>query len=116
MPQGLATHLTEGALNLSSGERQLLSIARAFVSDPQLILLDEATSYIDSTTEHQIQQALANLMRNRTTIIVAHRLTTAKNADQIIVLNRGRIIESGTHELLLANRSFYFKLWQLMGA
>ncbi|MDJ0914720.1 MAG: ABC transporter ATP-binding protein [Desulfobacterales bacterium] len=116
MPQGLTTHLSEGASNLSSGERQLLSIARAFVSNPQLILLDEATSYIDATTEHQIQQALANLMQNRTTIIVAHRLTTAKNADQIIVLNRGQIIEAGTHTRLLANRSFYFKLWQLMGA
>ncbi len=115
LPNGLDTILSEGGESISSGERQLISIARAFACDPDLIILDEATSYIDSGTEHKIQDALFNLMKNRTAIVVAHRLTTAHNADRIIVLNRSRIIEMGTHDELIKTKGFYFRLNQLQG-
>ncbi|HIJ55242.1 MAG TPA: ABC transporter ATP-binding protein [Deltaproteobacteria bacterium] len=110
MPDGLDTVLSEGGLAMSSGERQLISIARAMARNPDLIILDEATSYIDSETEEKIQNALVNLMQTRTAIVVAHRLTTARNADGIIVMNRGRIIETGTHDQLMAHQGFYHRL------
>lgn len=110
LPKGIETVLSEGGLSISSGERQLISIARAFARDPELIIFDEATSYIDSNTEAQIQDAMANLMKNRTSIVVAHRLSTARNADQIIVINHGRIIESGTHNELMSKQGFYYRL------
>ena len=113
LPQGLDTPLTEGGSSISSGERQLVSIARALARKPQLILLDEATSYIDSPTELRIQQALEKLMKNRTSLVVAHRLSTVRNADRIIVLNRGRIIETGHHSDLMQQKGFYFRLHQL---
>ena len=113
LPNGLDTILSEGGASISSGERQLLSIARAFAREPELILFDEATSYIDSQTELQIQKALANLMATRTALVVAHRLSTIRNADFIIVLNRGRIIERGSHTELMENRGFYYRLQQL---
>jgi ATP-binding cassette subfamily B protein len=113
LPRGLETILSEGGASISSGERQLISIARAFARNPQLILFDEATSYIDSQTELRIQQALNKLMQNRTALVVAHRLSTVRNADRIIVLNRGRIIESGPHDELMDRNGFYFKLHQL---
>jgi ATP-binding cassette subfamily B protein len=113
LPQGLDTVLSEGGTSLSSGERQLISIARAFARNPQLILFDEATSYIDSSTELAIQQAVETLMKNRTSLVVAHRLSTVRNADRIIVLNRGRIIETGSHPELMQRKGFYFKLHQL---
>jgi ATP-binding cassette subfamily B protein len=113
LPRGLDTILTEGGASISSGERQLISIARAFARNPQLILFDEATSYIDSSTELRIQQALEKLMKNRTSLVVAHRLSTVRNADRIIVLNRGRIIETGTHAGLMNQKGFYFELHQL---
>jgi len=113
LPEGLDTVLSEGGASISSGERQLISIARAFARNPQLILFDEATSYIDSPTELRIQQALEKLMRNRTALVVAHRLSTVRNADRIIVLNRGRIIETGTHAGLMEQKGFYYKLHQL---
>jgi ATP-binding cassette, subfamily B, multidrug efflux pump len=113
LPKGIETVLSEGGLSISSGERQLISIARAFARDPELIIFDEATSYIDSNTEAQIQDAMANLMKNRTSIVVAHRLSTARNADQIIVINHGRIIESGTHIELMSKQGFYYRLNQL---
>ena len=113
MAKGLATELSEGGASISSGERQLISIARALARDPELIILDEATSYIDSETEVSIQAALTNLMQNRTSVIVAHRLSTARSADRIIVLNRGQIIESGSHDELMGQEGFYFRLNQL---
>ena len=113
LPGGMDTVLSEGGASISSGERQLISIARAFARDPDLIILDEATSYIDSETEFKIQQALFNLMANRTSIIVAHRLSTARGADKIIVLNRGKIVEAGNHLELMQNKGFYFRLNQL---
>ena len=113
LPEGLDTKLSEGVSSLSSGERQLLSIARAFARDPDLIILDEATSYIDSETEQRIQEALFNLMEGRTSIIIAHRLSTAKAADRILVLNRGQIIESGSHPELMSEQGFYYQLHQL---
>jgi ATP-binding cassette subfamily B protein len=113
LDQGLDTPLTEGGASISSGERQLISIARAFARNPQLILFDEATSYIDSPTELRIQQALEKLMQNRTSLVVAHRLSTVRHADRIIVLNRGRIIETGNHTDLMRQKGFYFRLHQL---
>jgi ATP-binding cassette subfamily B protein len=113
LPGGLDTILSEGGASISSGERQLISIARAFARDPELILFDEATSYIDSQTELQIQKAVANLMAARTSLVVAHRLSTVKSADRIMVLNRGRIIESGSHADLMDKRGFYYRLQQL---
>ena len=113
LEQGLDTTLTEGGASISSGERQLISIARAFARNPQVILFDEATSYIDSPTELRIQQALEKLMQNRTSLVVAHRLSTVRHADRIIVLNRGRIIETGHHSDLMQQKGFYFRLHQL---
>jgi ATP-binding cassette subfamily B protein len=113
LPHGPATELSEGGASISSGERQLISIARAFARNPQVILFDEATSYIDTQTEKQIQEALEILMKNRTAVIVAHRLSTVHDADRIIVLNRGRIIETGTHDGLMDKKGFYYQLHQL---
>ncbi len=112
LPDGLDSVLSEGGASISSGERQLLSIARAFAHDPDVIILDEATSYIDSETEQKIQGALSSLMKNRTSIIIAHRLSTVRTADRIYVLNRGRIIETGNHNQLMKSKGFYFKLHQ----
>ncbi|MBW1698650.1 MAG: ABC transporter ATP-binding protein [Deltaproteobacteria bacterium] len=113
LPQGLDTVLSEGTGAISSGERQLISIARAMARDPDLIILDEATSYIDSQTEQKVQDALFNLLRSRTAIVVAHRLSTIRHADRIMVLNRGRIIEEGTHSQLMEKQGFYFRLHRL---
>jgi ATP-binding cassette subfamily B protein len=115
LPEGVHTVLSEGGSSISSGERQLISIARAFARHPDLIILDEATSYIDSETEVKIQEALTKLMSNRTSIIVAHRLSTAREADKIIVLNRGQIIETGNHSELMNIKGFYCRLNQLQG-
>jgi ATP-binding cassette subfamily B protein len=110
MPQGLDTLLVKGGADLSSGERQLVAIARALARQPELILLDEATSYIDSQTEAAIHQALQNLMTGRTCLIVAHRLSTARAADQIIAMQHGRKVESGTHASLMASKGLYWRL------
>ncbi len=113
LPDGIHTELSEGGASISSGERQLISIARAFARNPDVIILDEATSYVDSETEAKIQDALSNLTKNRTTIIIAHRLSTVRNADNIIVLHQGRVIETGNHEELMRNQGFYFRLNQM---
>jgi ATP-binding cassette subfamily B protein len=110
LPQGIDTPLAKGGAGLSSGERQLVAIARALAREPELILLDEATSYIDSQTEAAIHQALQNLMAGRTSIIVAHRLSTARGADRIIAMQHGRVKESGTHAALMAARGLYWRL------
>jgi ATP-binding cassette, subfamily B, multidrug efflux pump len=113
LPLGLDTLLSEGGASISSGERQLISLARAFARNPELIILDEATSYIDSQTEQKIQKALVNLMTGRTAIIIAHRLSTARLANQILVMKKGRIIESGAHEALMSRKGFYYMLNQM---
>jgi ATP-binding cassette subfamily B protein len=115
LPRGIDAEMTESGASLSSGERQLISIARALAHDPDFIIFDEATSYVDSETENRIQQALSNLMKNRTTLIIAHRLSTARGADRIMVLKSGKIIETGAHEQLLKQKGFYFRLNQLQG-
>ena len=115
LPQGLDTLMTEGGASLSSGERQLLSIARALAHGPDLIIFDEATSYVDSETEMKIQNALGNLMKNRTSVIIAHRLSTARTADRIVVMHGGKIIETGAHEALMARKGFYYRLHQFQG-
>ncbi len=109
-PQGIDTILVKGGAGLSSGERQLIAIARAFARDSQLILLDEATSYIDSQTEAAIHQALDNLMVGRTCVIVAHRLSTARTADHIVVMHHGTVREHGTHDELMAVEGLYWRL------
>jgi ATP-binding cassette subfamily B multidrug efflux pump len=110
LPQGLDTPLVKGGSALSSGERQLVAIARALARDARIILLDEATSYIDSQTEAAIHQALQNLIQGRTCIIVAHRLSTARVADTIVVIQHGRVVESGTHDQLMAAGGLYWRL------
>jgi ATP-binding cassette subfamily B multidrug efflux pump len=110
LPLGLDTVLVKGGSGLSSGERQLVAIARALARNPRIILLDEATSYIDSQTEVAIHQALQNLMKGRTCIIVAHRLSTARGADKIAVIKSGRVTEYGSHEDLMAVRGLYWRL------
>jgi ATP-binding cassette subfamily B protein len=112
LPQGIHTPLTEGGATLSSGERQLISIARAFAHNPELIIMDEATSYIDSQTEVLIHGALDKLLTARTSLIIAHRLSTVRNADRILVLNRGRIVETGNHRELIDRQGLYFQLHQ----
>jgi ATP-binding cassette subfamily B protein len=116
LPQGLDTPLVKGGSGLSSGERQLVAIARALARDPRIILLDEATSYIDSQTEAAIHQALQNLMQGRTCIIVAHRLSTARGADKIAVIKQGRVAECGSHNELMAAGGFYWRLARQGGA
>ena len=110
LPQGLDTPLVKGGSGLSSGERQLVAIARALARNPRIILLDEATSYIDSQTEAAIHQALQNLMQGRTCIIVAHRLSTARTAHKIVVIQNGQVAEIGSHEQLMAAEGVYWRL------
>ncbi|MEE8569806.1 MAG: ABC transporter ATP-binding protein [Candidatus Bathyarchaeia archaeon] len=111
LPQGYLTPISERGGNLSQGQRQLLSIARAIVADPGILILDEATSSIDTRTEVQIQEALLRLMKDRTSFVIAHRLSTIRNADQVLVINHGEIIERGTHEELLTTKGFYYRLY-----
>ena len=111
LPEGYQTELTERGENLSQGQRQLLSIARAILADPAILVLDEATSSVDTRTEMHIQEALLRLMEGRTSFVIAHRLSTIRDADRILVVRDGRIIERGNHEELLAKRGFYYELY-----
>ena len=111
LPEGYATELAESGSNLSQGQRQLLSISRAVLADPRILILDEATSSVDTRTEMHIQKAMVALMKNRTSLIIAHRLSTIRDADVIVVLNHGVIVESGSHEELLALGGEYHKLY-----
>jgi ATP-binding cassette subfamily B protein len=111
LPQGYQTKLSERASNLSQGQRQLMSIARAVLSDPSILILDEATSNVDTRTEARIQKALLRLMEGRTSFVIAHRLSTIKDADNVIVINDGEIVEQGTHKQLLEAKGFFHKLY-----
>lgn len=111
LPDGFQTQLNESASNISQGQRQLLTIARAFLADPDILILDEATSSVDTRTESLIQQAMEKLQHHRTSFVVAHRLSTIRNAKRIIVMNHGRIIETGNHDSLMAKNGFYADLY-----
>jgi len=111
LPGGYQAHVSEQGHNFSQGQRQLLAIARAILADPRILILDEATSSVDTRTELQIQEALLRLMEGRTAFVIAHRLSTIRKADQVLVVNDRRIIERGTHEELLAQRGFYYELY-----
>ena len=110
---GLDGTLSERGRNLSSGERQLLCLARALASEPRLLILDEATSRLDSATEHRVAEGMAAAGRNRSVLLIAHRLRTAAFADRIVVLHRGQVSESGTHRQLLEQGGLYARLWRL---
>jgi ATP-binding cassette subfamily B protein len=111
LPEGYDMVLNEETANLSQGQRQLLTIARAILADPRMLILDEATSSVDTRTEILIQKAMDNLMQNRTSFVIAHRLSTIKNADLILVMDEGDIVEQGTHDDLLAAGGFYAELY-----
>ena len=111
LPQGYNTMLEGNGANLSQGQRQLIAIARAAVADPPVMVLDEATSSIDTRTEALVQQGMDALMHGRTVFVIAHRLSTVKNSDVIMVIDHGRIIERGNHEQLIAQKGNYYKLY-----
>lgn len=111
LPEGYDTILTGAGENISQGQRQLFAIARAFVADPEILILDEATSNVDTRTEKLIQDAMQQIMRNRTSIIIAHRLSTIRDSDLIVVMDHGRIVESGTHDALLEKKGKYYDLY-----
>ena len=113
LPGGYDYHVMERGATLSLGQRQLLSFVRALLYDPSILILDEATSSVDTESEQLIQQAIDKLIRGRTSIVIAHRLSTIRKASKIIVLDKGEIVEMGTHEELLLRQGYYYKLYQL---
>lgn len=113
MPGKYHAKVIEGGEEFSQGQRQLISFARTLVTDPKILVLDEATANVDTETETLIQQGLKRLRKGRTTLAIAHRLSTIADADQIIVLDKGRIIERGTHDQLLAQKGYYYNLYTL---
>ena len=112
LPQGLESIVGERGVNLSGGQRQRIAIARAMLKNAPILILDEATSALDSESEHFVQEAFANLMKERTTLVVAHRLSTLLNMDRIVVLDKGKIAEEGNHKELVANSEIYSSLWE----
>jgi len=111
LPEGYDTVLNEEATNISQGQKQLITIARAILADPAILILDEATSSVDTRTEVLIQKAMAALMKGRTSFVIAHRLSTIREADLILVMNNGSIIEQGTHRQLIEKEGFYAELY-----
>jgi ATP-binding cassette subfamily B protein len=112
LPQGYDTVIDEGGASLSGGERQRISIARALLKDAPILLLDEATASIDPSAEAEIQRALSELVRERTVVVIAHRLRSVRHADRIFVLDKGRLVEQGSHDELLLHPGVYARLWQ----
>ena len=115
-PGGYGADVGENGSNLSVGQRQIISFARALLADPRILILDEATSSVDTATEKIISQALDELMKGRTSFVIAHRLSTIVNADQIVVMDKGEIVEMGTHAELLEQRGRYFQLYTMQWA
>jgi ATP-binding cassette subfamily B protein len=113
LPQGVETEVNERGSTLSVGQRQLISFARALAHNPRFLILDEATSSVDTKTELQIRDALDRLLSGRTALVIAHRLSTIQHADRILVFHKGRLREQGAHQDLLAQRGIYFRLYQL---
>jgi ATP-binding cassette subfamily B protein len=111
LPDGYDTVVEDESTSMSQGERQLITIARAFLADPQILILDEATSSVDTRTEVLIQRAMERLLKGRTSFVIAHRLSTIRDADVILVMNEGSIVEQGTHHELLCSRGFYYDLY-----
>lgn len=112
LPQGYATKIGEAGVKLSGGQQQRIAIARAILKDAPIVIFDEATSYSDIENEHKIQLALQSLLRNKTTIMIAHRLHTIRHADNIVVFDKGRVVEQGTHDALVAAGGTYSRMWQ----
>ncbi|MBU1126461.1 ATP-binding cassette domain-containing protein, partial [Patescibacteria group bacterium] len=113
LPKGYNTVVGERGVKLSGGEKQRIAIARVFLEDPPILVLDEATSALDSKTEHDLQEALREVMKNRTTLVIAHRLSTVMSADQILVMDKGKIVDAGTHSELIVRDSLYRDYWQI---
>ncbi|MBQ1849094.1 MAG: ATP-binding cassette domain-containing protein, partial [Lachnospiraceae bacterium] len=111
LPKGYNTIIYEDGGNISKGQKQLLTIARAMLYNTNMLILDEATSNVDTNTERQVQKAIRSLMKGKTSFVIAHRLSTIQNADQILVVNAGDVVEQGTHDSLMRQRGFYYKLY-----
>ena len=112
LPEGYNTVLSDNGAGISMGQRQLLTIARAMLVDAHMLILDEATSNVDTRTEQRIQAAMRTLMQDKTCFVIAHRLSTIRSADHILVLDGGKVVEQGTHDSLMAKRGFYYRLYQ----